>query len=712
MMRTRPSTVRPLSLHSLLFAALALVATGSTAVPLQRGGDLGAATTGDHTYVGQGATVVTLASDGTGSPQIVDVTAPLSGLVRGLAIHEGFLFASWRTDEPSGQLALFSLADPAQPEWIADIPYSDNSFLGPGGLTVVGTTLFLVDSEIGLLPIDVSNPQDPVIGTPVTAFGLRGVVQLDASHLVAWGRSFLGSLNVSIFDISTPSSPVEVGFYGGGNQFDVALGDGFMVLTGQGFQVVDLSDPTNPALLASQPDANGFTGTMVDGHLLLGWEGAIHVWNLSDPSNPVEEPPVPAPADRTRLIASSPVADEIFMFTDLARALAVDTAITGLPLVEHVFDLPVGTDPTGVASAGSTLLISDFYTGLRTVDSGLESLGRLEPSSPQPAFEDVAVDGSLALLADWSFGLHTVDVGDPEAPVALGSAAFEFVNGVAMDGDRAWAVSSTNGGFFVSVDLSVPSAPQITSSTPIGRGADVHFDDGHVYVADSGLFADGGLRIYDVSAPTPVQVAQYTDCDAAGGVDVQAGLAAVACTNGELHLVDVSVPSTPVQLGVYSDSSVFMQGSAALIDGERVFFGYSSGLDVVDISDPTNPSLVHRPDLPGGVRGLTHAFGGNAWVAAGVGGVALVPGAPEFTLSAEGRRVQGVHTVDLVWEGATSADIDVFRDGELITTVPNDGSHTDSTGNRGRATYVYQVCEAGTSECSNEETVRFGGPPK
>ncbi|MGH9379293.1 MAG: choice-of-anchor D domain-containing protein, partial [Thermoanaerobaculia bacterium] len=631
-MRTGPSIARRSSLHGLLFAALALAATGSIAAPLQRGGDLGAVATGDHLYVGQGSTVVTLASDGTGSPEIVDVTAPLPGLVRGLAIHEGLLFATWRTDEPSGKLALFSLADPAQPEWIADIPYSDSPFLSPGGLTVVGTTLFLVDSEIGLLPIDVSNPQEPVIGTPVTVPGLRSVTQLDAAHLVAWGRSFLGTLNVNIYDISKPSSPVGVGGYGGDNQFDVALGDGFMVLTGQGFQVVDLSDPTNPTLLASQPKANGFTGTVVDGHLLLGWEGAIHVWDLSDPGAPSELPSISAPADRTRLIAPGPAAGETFLLTDTARVLALDTTVAGAPAVEAVLDLPVGVDPTGVASAGSTLFLSDFYSGLRVVDTGLESLGRVDPTSPLPAFEDVAVDGSLALLADWSFGVHTVDVSAPESPAVLGSVEFAVASAVDLAGDRGWATSTTNGGFLVSLDLSDPSQPQITNSIPIGKGVDVFAVGDHVYVADE----DAGLRIYDVSGPTPVEVALYADCPfaGAGGVDVQGTLAAVACTNSELHLLDVSDPGVPVQLGVYSDDSLFMAGSAALIDGDVVYFGYTSGLDAVDVADPAAPALIERIALPGGARALAPASTGGAWVAAGMGGAALVQaggGGPELS---------------------------------------------------------------------------------
>lgn len=79
----------------------------------------------------------------------------------------------------------------------------------------------------------------------------------------------------------------------------------------------------------------------------------------------------------------------------------------------------------------------------------------------------------------------------------------------------------------------------------------------------------------------------------------------------------------------------------------------------------------------------------------------------DITLTATGRKVRGQHTIDLSWSGATSTNVDIYRDGGLLTTTANDGAHTDSTSNRGQATYTYQVCEAGTSTCSNEATVTF-----
>jgi hypothetical protein len=63
--------------------------------------------------------------------------------------------------------------------------------------------------------------------------------------------------------------------------------------------------------------------------------------------------------------------------------------------------------------------------------------------------------------------------------------------------------------------------------------------------------------------------------------------------------------------------------------------------------------------------------------------------------------------VRLRWSGATSSNIDIYRNSVLITTVPNTGTYTDSTGDTGRARYTYRVCETTTQTCSNDARVRF-----
>ena len=76
-----------------------------------------------------------------------------------------------------------------------------------------------------------------------------------------------------------------------------------------------------------------------------------------------------------------------------------------------------------------------------------------------------------------------------------------------------------------------------------------------------------------------------------------------------------------------------------------------------------------------------------------------------ITLSAMGYKVRGLQKADLSWNGPTSSTVDIYRNGTKITTPSNNGSYTDHINKRGKGTYTYQVCEAGTSTCSNKATV-------
>ena len=82
-------------------------------------------------------------------------------------------------------------------------------------------------------------------------------------------------------------------------------------------------------------------------------------------------------------------------------------------------------------------------------------------------------------------------------------------------------------------------------------------------------------------------------------------------------------------------------------------------------------------------------------------------GGSSITLTASGYKVRGRHNIDLSWSGASANNVDIYRDGVLIATTANDGAYTDSTNNRGGATYNYTVCDAGSTTCSDAVTVNF-----
>ena len=82
--------------------------------------------------------------------------------------------------------------------------------------------------------------------------------------------------------------------------------------------------------------------------------------------------------------------------------------------------------------------------------------------------------------------------------------------------------------------------------------------------------------------------------------------------------------------------------------------------------------------------------------------------APAISItSANGYKDKGKHTVDLTWTGVTTSTADIYRNSTLISTA-NDGAHTDAIGVKGGASYVYKVCEAGsTTVCSGTVTIIF-----
>lgn len=77
-----------------------------------------------------------------------------------------------------------------------------------------------------------------------------------------------------------------------------------------------------------------------------------------------------------------------------------------------------------------------------------------------------------------------------------------------------------------------------------------------------------------------------------------------------------------------------------------------------------------------------------------------------ISLDVDAYKVRGAKTADLTWSGATSANVDVYRNGSVVVTTANDEAHTDTTG-KGGGTYIYKVCESGTSTCSNEASVSY-----
>lgn len=89
--------------------------------------------------------------------------------------------------------------------------------------------------------------------------------------------------------------------------------------------------------------------------------------------------------------------------------------------------------------------------------------------------------------------------------------------------------------------------------------------------------------------------------------------------------------------------------------------------------------------------------------------VAAVSVAPdEIALAVESYRARDRAYAELTWSGATSDQVDIRRDGELLATVANHGRYIDELGRRQWGErFSYRVCRVGsTAVCSPEQTVQ------
>jgi len=151
-----------------------------------------------------------------------------------------------------------------------------------------------------------------------------------------------------------------------------------------------------------------------------------------------------------------------------------------------------------------------------------------------------------------------------------------------------------------------------------------------VYVAgDYAYLVDGDLHVIDVSDPaTPAEVGAYVTPGSIRAVHVTGPYAYLAdvgvwsdscgCyVDGGLRVIDVSDPATPAEVGVWPGivGSVYVVGRYAYVA--------AGGLRVVDVSDPTAPVEVGAVSVPGGGGGI-YVAGRYAYVASEEYGLGVV----------------------------------------------------------------------------------------
>src|SRR6266542_2673201 len=247
--------------------------------------------------------------------------------------------------------------------------------------------------------------------------------------------------------------------------------------------------------------------------------------------------------------------------------------------------------------------------------------------------QDVCVVTNRAYVADGG-SLVVLDVSDPALPVQLGSRNTPGVaSSVVVSGVHAFVACATAG--LQVFNVANPSNIVLVSSFvtnvggwfPPAYGVDVASN--HAYVA----YANAGLQVLDITDPTNlVWRSAYTNkVTEADGVHVIGGVAYVASSKlvpfneSGMVLVDVSNPSSPSTIGVWTNVTpgipvnVWVAGRFAYISCIGIFGG-SFPQPIVDISNPEKPitrgSYSVDCTLPGRLQSMNY-FGNDFLLTAG-----------------------------------------------------------------------------------------------
>ncbi|BDX07988.1 S8 family serine peptidase [Planctobacterium marinum] len=229
---------------------------------------------------------------------------------------------------------------------------------------------------------------------------------------------------------------------------------------------------------------------------------------------------------------------------------------------------------------------------------------------------------------------------------------------------------------------------------------------------------------------------KVNNCEQSGGI----GAVIVNNEAGMLYgtLGDTNTTSIPAVGAALEDRSAIVAASNIAIDIENGDYGFMSGTSMATPTATGIAALVwsNHPTCTG--EEIRSALKASAQDAGAAGndvyfGYGLVKAAAadayltsngcaggdngggdngggtggDFTMSAAGYKVKGKQVVDLSWTGATSNNVDVYRDGSMIATTSNDGAYTDNLNVKGGGSYTYQICEEASSTCTTTVTVTF-----
>jgi hypothetical protein len=538
-------------------------------------------------------------------------------------------------------LHIMSLADPANPMELGR--YTQHVGGCTGGVYVTGNQAYLSLCDTGVV-LDVSDPANLITLGVWEAPGNLGISDITLVHGdIAIARSdeaipyildvsdpsnvhYIGEFTeepgpvalgmageylcmmgspggVVLYDISDPAHPQRVAACDTASRaWGGTMSGDYAYLAANEIHIINLTNPLQP-VLAALSDTLCYDVTVTGVHAITSC-GGLHVWNVADPANPIFEGEVEYPY---------PGAGYCFQSIYSSEHLVCARNSGGCTLVASVIDISNPTTPTIVSGfgnygilmqsviSGAVGYVADSRVGLRTIDLAnpdqIYELANMYRHSHGAS--SLAIRGNYAYEAVGYYRLFVADISNPAQPESLWCLGWTMQNDylrVLTVGDYLYAFDYTGAppSYLRTYDLTNPEVPELVNSLaipqlPEGPDFGMTASNGYLYFVQYNYF-----RIYSLANPAAPQLIGSCGLPVPNfyaygfRVVVTGNYAYVANCGGGLVIVNIANPGNPTVVtsveGYYSGVAV----SENILIADNPY----SGIDVMDISNPTYPSVI------------------------------------------------------------------------------------------------------------------------
>ncbi len=513
-------------------------------------------------------------------------TAACNDYALGIAVQGNYACIA---DSDAG-LTIYNIQQPTA-------PYIEGSTgdLGDGAqqVCISGNYAYVAAYDAGLQIIYLGNPSVPIVAGSYDLDYANGVdVQDDYVYIT----DLVNGLR--IFNVQNKNNPVLDGTYDTDWAQDVEVYGNYAYIADNqyGIKIADISVSTSPQPSGTYIDAD-YTGGIdyakgiaVEGNMayVSDYSGGIKMLNISDPSTPTMAASCTTPGS----IESTAVKDDYAYSADYNSGIyTINIAAPAGLSVKKTITFSEAADDVQVQ--GDYAYVADRWDGLKIVNiKDIDYAEVVGSYNTDGNARTVTVFGDFAYIGDGGNGLQIIDITSAADPHPAGGCDTPGdAHGVSLKGDYAFLCDGTKG--VQIIDISDPAEAEIVSWYEIsGQCYSIDIQGEYAYITAISNFAV--LDISDPLRPELESLTPFSDPNWVYDVAVKGDYAFLASYGGGITILDISVPSSPVEIPnslTFSDS-VF----GVSVHGDYLYVcAGTEGLKIINIEDPESP--VHSASI-------------------------------------------------------------------------------------------------------------------